>query len=265
MNAPERRQYTRQPISLSALVHPAEGRSWLCAVKDFCETGLLLMSARSGMPLSSSHPHLSAGDDVSVHFSVATSSGQQHFRSSARIARVTETGMGVFFADGLPDGAFDAMVDYGIAAGMLSPAAMGREVEEIELQELQPPSLKSQVGETAMEGMRDERIDQTQADFVRRRVRRVIERFSARLGAQFSERAEQTLLLKARDAGTNAVQMMYFEGLDALEKHRDGIAASLAKELLDQIDEVADLERVLEQRRRRETSSSGKLELAGGC
>lgn len=261
MNSPERRQYARQPISLSALVHPAEGRSWLCAVKDFCETGLLLMTARSGMPLSSSHPHLKAGEDVSVHFSVATSTGQQHFRSSARIARITDVSMGVFFPDALPDGAFDAMVDYGIAAGMLSPAAVGREVEEIELHELQPQSLKKQVGESAMEGMRDDRLSKTQADFVKRRVRRVVERFAARLAGQFSERAEQELLVKARDAGTNAVQMMYFEGLDQLEKHRDGIAAGLTKELLEQVDEVADLERVLEQRRRRETSSSGKLEL----
>ncbi|MCR9276840.1 MAG: DUF1631 family protein [Pseudomonadaceae bacterium] len=273
MNTPERRQYARQPISLSALVHPQEGRSWLCSIRDFCETGLLLTASSSGRSIATSHPHLKAGDDVSVHFSVATPTGQQHFRSSARIARMTPTagGLGVFFPNGLPEGAFDAMIDYGVAAGMVSASAVGRDTDDdLDLHELTAPNAQAKAGgkpsgegavASGLDAMRDQRINKQQADFVRRRVRRVLERFAQRLAGQFSERAEQDVLVKARDAGTNAVQMMYFEGLDLLEKNRAEIAQTLSAELLSQMDEVADLERVLEQRRRQETGSTNKLEL----
>ena len=39
----DRRIHARQPISIGALVHPQKGRSWLCAIRDFCQTGMLLV------------------------------------------------------------------------------------------------------------------------------------------------------------------------------------------------------------------------------
>ena len=48
-----RRKYPRQPISLSALVHPNEGRSWLCTIRDFCQEGMLLTGAGGSQSLAS--------------------------------------------------------------------------------------------------------------------------------------------------------------------------------------------------------------------
>ena len=74
-----RRKHSRQPIQLSALVHPAEGRSWLCSIRDFCENGMLLAGSGGGRSLSATGANAEPGDEVAVHFSVATPTGQEHY------------------------------------------------------------------------------------------------------------------------------------------------------------------------------------------
>jgi hypothetical protein len=87
-----RRRFQRQTISLSALLHPDAGRSWLCTIRDFCEEGLLLTSAAGGRPVGHGGTQPAAGVAVALHFSVATPTGPVHFRTRALVARVLDSG-----------------------------------------------------------------------------------------------------------------------------------------------------------------------------
>ncbi len=112
-----RRKYPRQPISLSALVHPEKGRSWLCTIRDFCQEGMLLTGAGGARSLAATGADPSPGDRIALHFSVATPNGQKHFRTQAAIARITDAGngIGVIFSDGIPEGAFSSLIEFAIA------------------------------------------------------------------------------------------------------------------------------------------------------
>ena len=125
-----RRRYTRQPISLSALVHPEQGRSWLCTIRDFCEDGMLLTGSGGSRSLLATGSHIRAGDEVALHFSVATPSGQQHYRAKAKVARLQEAGngMGVQFDGAMPEEAFGNLIEFAVASGTLS--RQGDEAEE---------------------------------------------------------------------------------------------------------------------------------------
>ena len=57
-----RRKFARQPIQLSALVHPNRGRSWLCSIRDFCEDGMLLSGGRGARSWASTGTDAGAGD-----------------------------------------------------------------------------------------------------------------------------------------------------------------------------------------------------------
>ena len=109
--------------------------------------------------------------------------------------------------------------------------------------------------------LRDRRLSQAQADEIRQRIYRVCQRALQRICNQLFANAQNELLVKARDAGTNAVQMMYFEGLEAIEKHEPNLREQFTEGVLSQIENVSDLEEVLERRRKRESGNTTKLEL----
>ncbi len=248
-----RRQYLRQPISLSALVHPAEGRSWLCTIRDFCQSGMLLTGAGGSSSLMATGGSFEPGSEISLHFSVATPKGQLHFRLPCLVARVLDNGagMGIRFPEELPTDAFDALLEYAVASGTVSRREVSGEVEASEVVEGQVPDKL----------LRDHRVSEQDAERIKRRLRRVMERAVERISRNFYESTTQSLLSKARDAGTNAMQMMYFEGLDQLEKGETQVKSSFAELVLKQIDQVSEFEAVLEKRRRRETGNTQKLEL----
>ena len=128
-----RRKFTRQPIQLSALVHPEQGRSWLCSIRDFCEEGMMLAGGAGSRSLSSTGADISAGDKVALHFSVATPEGQQHFRTQATVARVLDggNGLGVSFDTGLEQRTFDRLVDFAVASGTMVPAEFAQDVDDL--------------------------------------------------------------------------------------------------------------------------------------
>ncbi len=109
--------------------------------------------------------------------------------------------------------------------------------------------------------LRDRRISDKDASEVKAKVRRVTQRALDRICTQFVGIVDNDLLVKARDAGTNAMQMIYFEGLETFEKNQDRIRHDFIGEVLKQIDQVSELEDVLQRRRRRETGETNKLEL----
>ncbi len=128
-----RRKFARQPIQLSALVHPPEGRSWLCSIRDFCEEGMLLTGGAGSRSLGATGAHAQPGDSVALHFSVATPQGQQHFRTQAKVARVLEggNGLGVCFENSLEQHAFMNLVEFAVASGTAAPAFEDASVDEL--------------------------------------------------------------------------------------------------------------------------------------
>jgi diguanylate cyclase (GGDEF)-like protein len=203
-----------------------------------------------------------AGDPLNLHFTVPTPQGEQHFRMQAQIARVLDSGngMGIRFPTPLPPKAFETLMDFAVASGMVASSAAdlarGRKPESgAAVAEPQP------TGEIPESFLRDRRIREQDAEAVKEQLRRVTTRAVNRISKLFFEKCDRDLLVKARDAGTNAVQMMYFEGLDQLEKQRDAIRTRFGRAVMSQIDQISDLESVLEKRRRREAGSSLKLQL----
>ena len=272
-----RRRHTRQPISLSALLHPENGRSWLCTVRDFCQQGMLLTGTGASRSLAATGADPASGDTVAIHFSVPTPKGHEHFRTQATIARILENGngIGVVFEQGLPEDAFNALLEFAVASGMLSRSAAvavgGKDDEEVEsssdagqenLDSRRDDSRRGASGEEIPDTLlRDRSISKEQSLQIRAKVRRVVERALTRLGGEFTEKASEELLASARDAGTNAAQMMFFEGLDCIEKNQQELISAFVGEVLRQVDQVTELEEVLEKRRRREGADTPKLEV----
>ncbi|MEQ8859285.1 MAG: DUF1631 family protein [Pseudomonadales bacterium] len=314
---------------------------------------MLLTGAGASRSLNATGAEPKPGDEIAVHFSVPTPTGQQHFRTQASIARLLENGngIGVLFDQGLPQKAFDALIEFGVASGLMSResfadadvagdrepandagaggrpspapsdaaaggaaaagdnAAAGNDDDSVRLYPADPTDQTAAPDRRTRDGvaratdaagtravpdngareaqseaearqepaeaaaatarpqeipaalLRDRRLTEFQAAKVRDKVRRVLERAIKRIGDQFFDLALPELLVSARDAGTNAVQMMYFEGLDQLEKKQERIRQAFSDEVLRQVDEITELEEVLEKRRRRETGDSAKLEL----
>lgn len=270
-----RRKHPRQPISLSALVHPNQGRSWLCTIRDFCQEGMLLTGTGSGSSsLAATGAKAAPGEEIALHFSVASPNGQKHFRTQAVIARITDAGngIGVRFTQGVPDDAFSSLIEFAIASGMLSRSvAEAGQVIEGEFTDANGVAARTRGSEAATKEagqqeipeklLKDRRISDDDAGEIRNKLRRVTQRALDRICTQFFGIVDNELLVKARDAGTNAVQMMYFEGLEIIEKNQDRIRHDFIGDTLKQIDQISELDDVLERRRRRETGNSTKLEL----
>ena len=216
----------------------------------------MLLSAASGnQSLATTGAAYDPGSAISLHFSVATPKGQAHFKLPALVARVLDSGggLGIRYVDGLPDDAYDALMEYAVASGTASRREANGD-PATDQEPVTPGSLPDQL-------LRDHRISEADAERIKRRLRRVMERALERINRNFFEAANQDLLAKARDAGTNAVQMMYFDGLDQLERSADNVKATFTDLVLKQIDTVSEFETVLEKRRRRESGATPKLEL----
>ena len=236
----------------------------MCVIKDFCEAGMLLTGSNSTAILKGGEK-VTPGEEIALHFSVPTPTGQEHFRTNASIARVLDSGngVGVQFDDGMPDQAFANLLEYAVASGMASDPNAGSEDDVLtdaqeELDANNEPGVA--VAESPDQLFRDKRIDERRAKQIKDQLRLVMERATSRIGKRFFATAGEELLLKARDAGTNATQMMYFEGMDTLEKNQAEIQARFTSEVTRQIDQVTELEQVLERRRRRE-SGDGPMKL----
>ncbi|MCZ6709171.1 MAG: DUF1631 family protein [Gammaproteobacteria bacterium] len=263
-----RRRFNRQPISLSALVHPERGRSWLCSIRDFCEEGMLLTGTGGSRSLIATGAEVCEGDDVALHFSVATPDGQKHFRTRAKIARILQAGngMGVRFENGLSEDALTSLMEFSVASGMMARSIASDDVEDTEAVNgdasvAAGSDFYASDGEISPAILRDRRIDESDADEIRAKMSRVAQRALDGVCTQFFENVDKELLVKARDAGTNAVQMMYFEALDLLEKSRDQIRNDFIGDVQRQIDRISEIDDVLERRRRRESGNSAKLEV----
>ena len=225
-----RRIETRQPIALLALVHPKQGRAWMCTIRDFCRGGMLLSSDPGQPTLGHAGAAPRKDDIVTVHFSVPTGAVQRHFRLSAQIARVLDGGMGigVYVAVGIDRAALTALTRF---AGV--------------------PDNDEDAAPAPAGDIRDPRITQEQADQVRSQIRNMLERAMPRIARAFLERADKDLLLRARDAGTTSLQNALFQSMTTLEHHRRQVEERLQQAVLQQIDHVEDATAVIDRRRRK--------------
>jgi diguanylate cyclase (GGDEF)-like protein len=107
----DKRRSPRYPISLNALVHPNEGRSWLCAIRDFCDGGMLLVEQGSSRSRRSM-PGIEADGLVGIHFSVPDGGKEQHFRLEGKIVRTLRSGVGINFPSGMSDDAMTALLNF---------------------------------------------------------------------------------------------------------------------------------------------------------
>ena len=236
-----RRQYIRHPISISALLHPGKGRSWLCTIRDFCEMGVLLVGSGGSRSLQATGSQSRPGDRIDLHFSVPTEFGEKHFRLGAIISRFNNQNMsvGVHFESPLEPEIFSALMDFAVASGVV---ASDSEMDEDSVAGTVPESL-----------LRDRRIPDEEAKKVRSELEARTSETIHTISAQFFDISARELLIKARDAGTNAGQMMYFEALDQLEARADLIGQRFKDDVIGQIRKVSDVKAVLEKRRRQQS------------
>ena len=106
---------------------PQKGRSWLCTIRDFCQGGMLLVGTGGTRSLLATGAEPRAGDPLNLHFSVPTPQGEQHFRMQALISRVLDSGngMGIRFPSPLQPKAFEVLMDFAVASGMVDEQRRG--------------------------------------------------------------------------------------------------------------------------------------------
>jgi diguanylate cyclase (GGDEF)-like protein len=231
----------------------------LCTIRDFCPGGMLLVGTGGSKSLAATGANAQRGEPIHLHFSVPTPGGDKNFRLAATIARILDgaNGIGIRFPEPLGPATYQALMDFAAASGTVAASAADAAAAESGAGEVRDAA----GAEVAEQFLRDRRIREGDAEKVREQLRRLMSRAGTRLINGFFERCNRDLLARARDAGTNAVQMMYFEGLDQIEKRQEQIRKRFATGILSQIDQVLELETVLEKRRRRDAGETKKLEL----
>lgn len=288
----DKRRSPRYPISLNALVHPNDGRSWLCSIRDFCDGGMLLVEQGASRSRRSM-PGISTGGTVGIHFSVPTGSKEKHFRLEGKIVRVMDTGVGINFPEGMDEDAMTSLFNYSMVSASVEeesaaaeePAAAapgqattrqarggaGRSrAQSAEPQEQDTGAARRAAGISrpsarggAASANRDldlafekgHRGPIKPADWKRiiAAVRREVAKVIPEMNAAFFSYMDEELLKLARDAKTNAEQSEYFAAMSNLEKAKKSVGQAFANEVLDQIDNPRDLESLLEERKKIET------------
>lgn len=234
-----RRADPRHAITLKALVHPAQGRSWLGTIRDFCRGGMLLVSegVRS-LEASGSNPQRE--DAVDIHFTVPTVDGDRHFRLQASVARVTSDGkgMGVFYPNGMDQLALKSLNEYAAATGG-GPKDEGR-----------PQGAR-------MDGAGELKIDPHDAAHVLGELKSIVGAALPRLAKIFFEGADKNLLVRARDASSPPEQTRFFQAMNELERKRAEVEASFARAVMDQLENPLDANVSMERRRGGNMGSGG--------
>ena len=137
-SAMEKRSSRRFEIRLDALVHPSLGRSWRCAIQDFCAEGMLLVDMPS-RHRSSAGTGLKAGELVGIHFAIPGEVKEQHFRLEGTIVRVMDTGIGIQFKGGINAVVLDSLLAHAHRQG-----AQAKPLSTYSVPNTQSPQPKSQ-------------------------------------------------------------------------------------------------------------------------
>ena len=232
-----RRAEPRQAITLKALVHPEQGRSWLCTIKDFCRGGMLLAS-EGPRSFEASGTHPKRQDAMDIHFTVPTVDGDRHFRLQAFVARVTSdgNGLGVLYPQGMDPLAFKSLDEYAAATG---GGLKGEDVAHA-----------AAIGATP-----EFKINPHDATKVLADLKGIVGSGLPRVTKTFFDSADKDLLVRARDAPNRDDQTRFFDAMNELERCRGEVEASFARAIMDQLD--GPLESATSMDRRREAEAGG--------
>ncbi len=234
-------------------MHPAQGRSWLCTISNFCRDGMLLEGNGGPGSLDATGADAKAGDTVALHFSVALPDGQKHFRTQARVARILGSGegMGIHFPGGLPEDAYDALMAY---EAVSNPCGESGEPANEEAPE-KGGDLESRIP--------DQRVSQEDADEVRRKMRRITQPALDALCQKCFELIEEDLREKALAALGDDLGETYESGREMIQNYLNQIRNDFIGGVLRQISQVVQLEDIAPMRASREEAIRREHEQVG--
>ena len=304
----DKRRSPRYALDLNALVHPNEGRSWLCSIQDFCDGGMLLVE-KDVSRTRRSMPGINAGENVGIHFSVPSNQNDLHFRLNGVIVRVLDAAVGIQFASGMAEDAMTALLSYSNSAPLQQAQASNRAESAAEtkskssekpsnagnqsrnLQKASSRPSKSaaaartpggQTSRTSPAGgdRRRTHADTTNADGQQAgtnksgretgsikpseskklisSIRAVVVKVLPEMNSAFFSYMDEELLKLARDSQSNAEQSEYFAAMSNLEKAKKTVGRGFSNEVLDQIDNPRDLNKLLDDRLSAETERKEK-------
>jgi len=293
----DKRRSPRYAVTLNALVHPNEGRSWLCSIQDFCDSGMMLVAQDSSRSRRSM-PGINAGEDVGIHFSIPSKSGKdKHFRLNGKIVRVLSDGVGINFTGGMEDDAMTALLNHnnsepvvatavlkepatkpkttkkspavaskpargvGVKAAAARPGAFSNSPKKPDRKK--PGSKKTDSGvNTENDALASSRpsgpIKLAESKKLIASLRTVVTKILPEMNAAFFSYMDEELLKLARDAKTNSEQSEYFAAMSNLEKAKKSVGQSFINEILDHIDHPRDLKTLLDERRAQEDKRKAK-------
>ena len=255
----DKRQNARFAIELNALVHPQNGRSWLCTIRDFCRGGMLLLEQKSG-PVRPTMPGIHPGETVGIHYYIPTKNKDLHFRLEGQIVRVMRSGLGIKFKEEMADDAITALMNHASrrasSASESKPTVAERRVAQDNI--LSSASRASEASSEvrrlnlAGEDLSSGKISQAETKKIIAAIREEVTKLLLEINAAFFSYMDDELLKLARDAKSNAEQSEYFAAMSNLEKAKEQVKQSFIQEVVDQIDNPRDLRALLEARRKAE-------------
>ncbi len=284
----DKRRSPRYPVSLNALVHPNEGRSWLCSIRDFCDGGMLLVEQGAGR-VRRGMPGIATGGVVGIHFSVPSGTKEKHFRLEGKIVRTMDSGVGINFPSGMDEEAMTALLNYSnsmplAGGGSEEPAAPAQQPRTASSRPARAAAGSNRVASSgaaspatrsATNPANGQQTTSADLDLVAEQgaqggikpadskriiaaVRREVAKVLPEMNSAFFSYMDEELLKLARDAKTNAEQSEYFAAMSNLEKAKKAVGQSFANEVLDQVDHPRNLQELLEERKAAESERKAK-------
>jgi len=272
-SAMEKRSSRRFEIRLDALVHPSLGRSWRCAIQDFCAEGMLLVDMPS-RHRSSAGTGLKAGELVGIHFAIPGEVKEQHFRLEGTIVRVMDTGIGIQFKGGINAVVLDSLLAHAHRQG-----AQAKPLSTYSVPNTQSPQPKSQASTANRPSLvfpnpadiqlRTAQVAHPQQPRMTRKadlgglvrpvahdefrrlfasIRGVLTKVLPKMNSVFFSHMDEELLGLARDATSNSLQSEYFAAKSILEGAREAVGQAFIREILDQFDNPRSLAGLREER-----------------
>ena len=281
MNSTDKRSSPRYAVSLNALVHPNEGRSWLCTVKDYCESGMLLV-AQEGARTRRTMPGISPGETVGIHFSVPIETKDQHFRLEGTIIRVMESGVGIRFPNGMASDAMDALDNHShkVPAAAASPQTEpeGKQKTAKGSKQATAKSQANNIQEAKSTGNLSLKKNSETAFLsgglkpadsrkIVAALRKGVVRILPEMTNALFKYMDAGLLDFAKSSRSNAEQSEYFAAMSNLEKSKTAVGHKFANEVLDHLDNPRDLRTLLEERKkaneeRKKASAAKRVKLS---
>lgn len=272
----DKRRSPRYSISLKALVHPTVGRSWLCAIQDYCESGMLLVEQESGRSRRGI-PGISPGELVGIHFTVPLGDNDQHFRLEGKIVRVMDSGVGINFVNGMGADAVAALAEFSQKKSVKTGQPKRKQIQKSE-SKTRAPVVAVKKGEAEKSSAKNLSLAKKSAfstgglqpsdskkivAAIRKDVAKVLPEMT---GAIFNY-MDAELLEMAKDAKTNAEQNEYFAAMSNLEKAKKAASQQFMNDVLDQIDNPRDLKTLLDERKkaneeRKQASAANRVKLS---